>query len=71
MNDSNQILHYIDSTGSKSFPVKARFEQDRWMDFLTRFSKSIVAVIYASYGTSLKALTTSPRSTTSPLGVAW
>ena len=58
VNDSNQILHYIDSTGSKSFPREGEdSEQDRWMDFSNKvLGKSIVAVIYASYGTSLKAL---------------
>ena len=58
VNDSNHILHYIDSMGSNSFPREGEdSEQDRWMDFSNKvLGKAIVAVIYTSYGTSLKAL---------------
>ena len=58
VNDSNYILHYIDSKGPNSFPRKGEdSEQDRWMDFSNKIlGKSIVAVIYSSYGTSLRAL---------------
>ena len=58
VNDSNYILHYIDSKDSNSFPRKGEDpEQDRWMDFSNKvLGKSIVAVIYTSYRTSLRAL---------------
>ena len=58
VNDSNYILHYIDSKDSGSFPRMGEDpEQDRWMDFSNNvLGKSIVAVIYTSYGTSLRAL---------------
>ena len=58
VNDSNYILHYIDSKDSNSFPRKGEdFEQDLWMDFSNKvLGKSIVAVIYTSYRTSLQAL---------------
>ena len=58
VNDSNYILHYIDSRDSDSFPRKGEdTEQDRWMDFSNKvLGKSIVAVIYTSYRTSLGAL---------------
>ncbi len=58
VNDSNYILHYIDSKDSDSFPRKGEDnEQDRWMDFSNKvLGKSIVAVIYTSYRTSLRAL---------------
>ena len=58
VNDSNYILHYIDSKDSNSFPRKGEDpEQDQWMDFSNKvLGKSIVAVIYTSYRTSLRAL---------------
>ena len=58
VNDSNYILHYIASKDSDSFPRKGEDnEQDRWMDFSNKvLGKSIVAVIYTSYRTSLRAL---------------
>ena len=58
VNDSNHILHYIDSTGTNSFPRAGEDpEQDRWMDFSNQIlGKSIVAVIYTSYRTSVQAL---------------
>ena len=58
VNDSNYILHYIDSNDSDSFPRMGEDpEQDRWMDFSNEIlGKSIVAVIYTSYRTSLDAL---------------
>ena len=58
VNDSNYILHYIDSNDSDSFPRMGEDpEQDGWMDFSNRIlGKSIVAVIYTSYRTSLNAL---------------
>ena len=58
VNDSNYILHYIDSNDSDSFPRMGEDpEQDRWMDFSNEIlGKSIVAVIYTSYRTSLNAL---------------
>ena len=56
--DSNYILHYIDSNDSDSFPRMGEDpEQDRWMDFSNKvLGKSIVAVIYTSYRTSLQSL---------------
>ena len=58
VNDSNYILHYIDSNDSDSFPrIGEDPDQDRWMDFSNKIlGKSIVAVIYTSYRTSLQAL---------------
>ena len=58
VNDSNYILHYIDSNDSESFPKLGEDpEQDRWMDFSNQIlGKSIVAVIYTSYRTSVQAL---------------
>ena len=58
VNDSNHILHYIDSNGSGSFPRMGEDpEQDRWMDFSNNIlGKSIVAVIYTSYRSSVQAL---------------
>ena len=58
VNDSNYIRHYIDSKDSDSFPRKGEDQQqDHWMDFSNKvLGKSIVAVIYTSYGTSLRAL---------------
>ncbi len=56
--DSNYILHYIDSNDSNAFPRMGEDpEQDRWMEFSNKvLGKSIVAVIYTSYRTSLQAL---------------
>jgi len=56
--DSNYILHYIDSNDSGLFPrMGENQEQDKWMDFSNQIlGKSIVAVIYTSYRTSLQAL---------------
>ena len=58
VNDSNYILHYIDSKDSCSFPRAGEDpEQDEWMDFSNLIlGKSIVAVIYKSYITSVQAL---------------
>ena len=58
VNDSNHILHYIDSTGDNSFPREGEDpQQDHWMDFSNQIlGKSIVAVIYTSYRTSVQAL---------------
>ena len=58
VNDSNFILHYIDENGNSEFPRQGLdTEQDKWMDFSNSIlGKSIVAVIYSSYFTSLKAL---------------
>ena len=58
VNDSNFILHYIDERGDNKFPRHGMDEkQDEWMDFSNSIlGKSIVAVIYSSYFTSLKAL---------------
>ena len=58
VNDSNYILHYIDSNGPESFPRKGEdLDQDKWMDFSNDvLGKSIVAVIYSSYKTSVEAL---------------
>ena len=56
--DSNYILHYFDSNDAGSFPRMGEDpEQDRWMNFSNKIlGKSIVAVIYTSYRTSLQAL---------------
>ncbi len=58
VNDSNYILHYIDEKDSNTFPRAGEdLEQDKWMDFSNKvLGKSIVAVIYKSYRTSLQAL---------------
>ena len=58
VNDSNYILHYIDENGTNEFPRMGEdSEQDEWMDFSNLIlGKSIVAVIYKSYRTSLQAL---------------
>ena len=58
VNDSNAIVHYIDEKGPNSFPREGEdLEQDRWMDFSNQvLGKSIVAVIYTSYRSSLQAL---------------
>jgi microsomal prostaglandin-E synthase 2 len=58
VNDSNHILHYIDSKGTGAFPPMGEdLEQDKWMDFSNNvLGKSIVAVIYTSYRTSVQAL---------------
>lgn len=58
VNDSNYILHYIDNNNNPEFPRHGEdLEQDEWMDFSNMIlGKSIVAVIYSSYYTSLKAL---------------
>ncbi|MEK9865274.1 MAG: glutathione S-transferase N-terminal domain-containing protein [Euryarchaeota archaeon] len=58
VNDSNHILHYIDAKNGSLFPRAGEDpEQDRWMEFSNNvLGKSIVAVIYASYWTSVRAL---------------
>jgi microsomal prostaglandin-E synthase 2 len=58
INDSNFILHYIDEKEGDKFPRYGMDKkQDEWMDFSNSvLGKSIVAVIYSSYFTSLKAL---------------
>ena len=58
VNDSNYILHYIDEKGDNDFPRHgSNSKQDEWMDFSNSIlGKSIVAVIYSSYFSSLKAL---------------
>ncbi len=58
VNDSNDILHYIDETNGNKFPRKGDDEkQDEWMKFSNEIlGKSIVAVIYKNYRTSLHAL---------------
>ena len=58
VNDSNYILHYIDSKDINGFPRAGEDPlQDEWMDFSNLIlGKSIVAVIYKSYRTSLQAL---------------
>ena len=52
------LFRSIDSNDSESFPKFGEdLEQDRWMDFSNQIlGKSIVAVIYTSYGTSVQAL---------------
>ena len=61
--DWGQVPVFVDADGtqvndSNSFPRKGEdTEQDRWMDFSNKvLGKSIVAVIYTSYRTSLGAL---------------
>mgnify|MGYP006082014199 CR=1 FL=1 len=58
VNDSNYILHYIDDTLDSEFPRHGiDHDQDKWMDFSNSvLGKSLVAVIYSSYFSSLKAL---------------
>ncbi len=60
VNDSNDILHYINSNfeGGNIFPDSGEdSHQDEWMDFSGGvLGKSIVPVIYSSYGASRKAL---------------
>lgn len=58
MNESNDILHYIDSQHGNLFPRAGEdAEQDRWMEFSNQvLGKSIVAVIYRTFGSSFRAL---------------
>ena len=58
VNDSNDILHYIDEKHGNKFPREGEdTEQDKWMNFSNDIlGKSIVAVIYKNYRTSLHAL---------------
>jgi len=58
VNDSNDILHYIDENNGNKFPRDGEdTEQDKWMNFSNEIlGKSIVAVIYKNYLTSLHAL---------------
>ena len=58
VNDSNDILHYIDEKHGNEFPRNGEdLEQDKWMSFSNDIlGKSIVAVIYKNYRTSLHAL---------------
>ena len=58
VNDSNDILHYIDENNGNKFPRDGEDdEQDKWMNFSNDIlGKSIVAVIYKNYRTSLHAL---------------
>ena len=58
MNESNDILHYIDSKHGNLFPRAGEdAEQDRWMEFSNQvLGKSIVAVIYRTFGSSFRAL---------------
>lgn len=58
VNNSNEILHYIDEKHGGEFPRKGEDpKQDQWMDFSNDIlGKSIVAVIYKNYRTSLHAL---------------
>tara|TARA_B100000900_G_C20550094_1_gene704367 strand:+ start:826 stop:1578 length:753 start_codon:yes stop_codon:yes gene_type:complete len=58
VNDSNHILHYIDENNGNNFPRSGEdAEQDKWMKFSNEIlGKSIVAVIYKNYRTSLHAL---------------
>lgn len=58
VNDSNDILHYIDEKHGNKFPREGEdAEQDKWMKFSNDIlGKSIVAVIYKNYRTSLHAL---------------
>ena len=58
VNDSNDILHYIDENNGNNFPRDGEdAEQDKWMNFSNEIlGKSIVAVIYKNYRTSLHAL---------------
>ena len=58
MDESNDILHYIDSNNGNLFPRAGHDpEQDRWMEFSNKvLGKSIVAVIYRTFGSSFRAL---------------
>nr|AIF18038.1 microsomal prostaglandin-E synthase 2 (PTGES2) [uncultured marine group II/III euryarchaeote KM3_80_G12] len=60
VNDSNDILEWINSNheGATSFPAAGTdAEQERWMEFSNAvLGKSIVPVIYRTFGSSLKAL---------------
>jgi microsomal prostaglandin-E synthase 2 len=58
VNDSNHILHYIDAANGSLFPRAGEdLDQDQWMEFSNNvLGKSIVAVIYTSYWTSVRAL---------------
>ena len=58
VNDSNHILHYIDQKNGNLFPRAGEdADQDHWMDFSNNvLGKSIVAVIYTTYWTSVEAL---------------
>ena len=58
VNDSNHILHYIDQKNGNLFPKAGEDQdQDHWMDFSNNvLGKSIVAVIYSTYWTSVGAL---------------
>ena len=56
--DSNYIVHYIDQKNSNSVPRMGEDpDQDKWMEFSNAvLGKSIVAVIYTTYKTSVQAL---------------
>ena len=60
VNGSNSILHYVDEKlgGARRFaPEGADEVQDRWMSFSDEtLAKSIVAVVYGSYRSSLAAM---------------
>ena len=60
VNDSNYILHYLNETYGQSswFPAHGTdATHDKWMDFSGDvLGKSILPVIYKSYGSSLKAM---------------
>jgi microsomal prostaglandin-E synthase 2 len=58
VNNSNDILHYIDERHGQLFPRHGENDvQDEWMAFSDNIlGKSIVAVIYQNYRTSLHAL---------------
>ncbi len=60
VNDSNDILHYIDAelAGPASFARTGDdADQDDWMDFSNDvLGKSIVPVIYRTFGSSLRAM---------------
>ena len=55
VNDSNHILHYIDQKMAIFFQRRGEDQdQDHWMDFSNNvLGKSIVAVIYSTYWTSV------------------
>ena len=60
VNDSNDILHWVNSNhqGAERFPEAGEdANQDKWMEFSNEvLGKSIVPVIYRTYGSSLRAL---------------
>jgi|TARA_B110000116_G_C16798683_1_gene568656 microsomal prostaglandin-E synthase 2 len=58
VNDSNDILHYIDEKHGNKFPREGEdSEQDKWMNFSNDIlGKSILPVIYNSYSSSRDAL---------------